>query len=175
MYSEVREMFRAPALIAYLVDRLLSKKQDMQVGKTRIQKMIFLFSRRTPLEGIDFALHHYGTYSGQLDHEMMFGQRAGLLDVECDPRGQYFVKPGEKAQEFYDDAIISQPEKEAVEKIVDEYGDWSVAQLSLLATALFVKEQNPDSDLKDLVKGIKPFANEADLDKAVDAAIAFSK
>jgi uncharacterized protein YwgA len=69
-------IFRAAGLIGYLVKRLNEDNPDKQIGKTIVQKMMYLLSRKN-IARFDFSMYHYGPYSSELSGEMSFAERNG--------------------------------------------------------------------------------------------------
>jgi len=67
-------MFKNSGLLGYLVKSLKQKYPDRQIGKTVIQKMMYLLSRNGIMD-FEFSMYHYGPYSSEVAGELNFAER----------------------------------------------------------------------------------------------------
>ena len=86
-------IFKGPALVAYLVKRMSETYPDKQVGKTVIQKLLFLLTRAGVVD-FDYAMYHYGPYSAQALSELNFAEDIGAVEIVWVPNEGYFITPG---------------------------------------------------------------------------------
>jgi len=149
-------IFKAPTIIAYLVKELYKKNPQKQIGKTIIQKLIFILSRRLKLN-FDFSLYHYGPYSPEVSAEINFAENLGMINVQWEIENGYFIKPNNnKIQKF--ENFLSSKEKRLIEEVVNRYGDFKAIELSLIATALYLMDyfNVPKNILAEKVHNLKP-------------------
>lgn len=130
-------MFRNSGLIGYLVERLNEKYPGKQIGKTIIQKMMYLLSR-SDVANFDFSMYHYGPYSSEVSGELNFAERNGVVDISWKDEKGYFIKETDRVEDFMH--LLSSEEKEVVDELVERFGCFKAVDLSLIATALYLKD-----------------------------------
>lgn len=150
-----KSIFEYPALIGYLVKRLLEKHPNKQVGKTLVQKMMYLLSR----EGIvdfDYSMYHYGPYSSEVAGELDFAESADIVDVTWKEKKGYFIERGSNASTF--DQLPNKKKKQALDRLVGKYGRFSAIELSIITTAYFLRDNFgvPEHRLAKVVHDVKP-------------------
>jgi len=130
-------MFRNSGLIGYLVKRLKEKYPSKQIGKTVIQKMMYLLSR-SDVANFGFSMYHYGPYSSEVSGELNFAERNGIVDISWKDAEGYYINPTERVQNF--EYLLSDGEKRVVDDLVARFGRFKAVDLSLIATALYLKD-----------------------------------
>ena len=130
-------MFRNSGLMGYLVKSLNQKYPDRQIGKTVIQKMMYMLSRNGIAE-FDFSMYHYGPYSSDVAGELDFAERNGIVEMRWVDEKGYYIRPTGKADEL--SILLNDVEKHAVDKLVEQFGHFKAIDLSLIATALYLKD-----------------------------------
>ena len=146
-------IFKGPALVAYLVKRMSETYPDKQVGKTVIQKLLFLLTRAGVVD-FDYAMYHYGPYSAQAFSELNFAEDIGAVEIVWVPNEGYFITPGDNSLE----QLIDEKGKAEIHKIVEKYGAFSAVELSIITTALFVRDAfgvGSDEELVQVVASLK--------------------
>lgn len=151
------------ALIYFLIKRIRDKYPDIQIGKTVVQKMAYLFERERSYD-FDFSMYHYGPYSAKISNYLDLAESLGLLNITWKPEKGYFIEPTnldqinkthKKIQE-----IVSEEDKEKINKIVESYGKLNpiAVKLSIITTAIYIREnfKVPEERIKDIVKALKP-------------------
>lgn len=143
-------MFRNSGLIGYLVKRLNETYPGKQIGKTIIQKIMYLLSR-SDVANFSFSMYHYGPYSSEVSGELNFAERNGIVDISWKDAEGYYINPTEKGQDF--EHLLSDGEKRAVDDMVARFGKYKAIDLSLIATALYLKD-NFDVEEDRLVEAV---------------------
>jgi len=148
-------IFKNPAVIGYLVKKLHEKHSDKQIGKTFVQKMLYLLSREGVV-GFNYSMYHYGPYSAGVDGELNFAENRGLISIKWVDGAGYFAEATPELEKF--EKLIQDDEKSAIDGIIERYGDFSAVELSLIATAYFMKDNfdTPDVGLADAIHNLKP-------------------
>lgn len=148
-------IFKNPAIIGYLVKRLHEKHPDKQIGKTLIQKMLYLLSRKG-LVGFDYSMYHYGPYSAAADGELNFAENRGLIDIKWVDGAGYFAQATPELDRF--EKLVDNNERSAIDRLIEGYGDFNAVDLSLIATAYFMKDNfdTPDTELANVIHNLKP-------------------
>jgi len=150
----MESIFWGPALIGYLVKCLNEKFPDNLVGKTVVQKMMYLLIR----EGVGdfrYSMYHYGPYSSAVSGELNFAESSEIVDINWIEEKGYSIKPGSTLSKFED--LLTEEDKEKVNEISVKFGKFNAGALSLIATALFL-EDNYDvaaDELPQLVHRLK--------------------
>src|SRR3989338_2893888 len=98
-----KEIFKGPAIITYLVKRLEEEHPTKQIGKTILQKLIFLFLRDIKNSQISldykYSIYYYGPYSSELSADLNFAQDINFIRVEWASKLGYYIKLKEKKSE----------------------------------------------------------------------------
>ena len=129
-------IFKKPALIGYLVKALESERSEKQIGKTVVQKMVFLLMQRGVVD-FAYSMYHYGPYSSGVSTELNFAENSDIVEIEWIENRGYFIKPGDALENF--EPLVTKAEKQEVDKIVKEFGGFTAEDLSLIATALYLR------------------------------------
>ncbi len=140
-------------LIAYFVKRLRKKDEDMQIGKTVIQKMVYLFGLNSGRD-FDYSMYHYGPFSKQVAWLLDLAQKNGYVDISWNSDKGYFIEPsGDIPEDILDNDI-----KRDADAVIDRYGGYNAIDLSLIATGLYVKnnfDHESEEKLVDIVLSFK--------------------
>lgn len=150
----LESIFKNPTLIGYLVKRIEEEFPGKQIGKTVLQKMVYLLESNGICH-FDYSMYHYGPYSSQVSGELNFAENNGIVEISWEEDKGYFIKPGE-ALDRLEDFLVDE-EKERINEIVKKYGGFNAVELSLIATALFLKDNFnvSDNELAKAVHNIK--------------------
>lgn len=146
-------IFKPATLISYVVKKLREENRE-QIGKTVIQKIIYLLTREN-IGKFNYSLYLYGPYSSEVASELNFAEDTGMLKIDWVDEKGYFITPTDELNNYLD--LLTEEEKQAIEKIVEKYGNLNVAELSIVATAFYVHDYFKVSGDKliDTVKGLK--------------------
>lgn len=149
-----KSIFKNPTLIGYLVKKIRVEYPKRQVGKTIIQKMMYLLNRNDVVD-FDYSMYHYGPYSSEVSGELNFAQNTGIIQVKwIDDKG-YFIESTSKLKKF--EKLITGGEKRAIDEIVERFGSFNAIELSIIATAFFLKDNFgvPNTELVNVIHQIK--------------------
>ncbi len=148
-------IFKNPAIIGYLIKRLHEEHANKQIGKTFVQKMLYLLSREGVVD-FDYSMYHYGPYSAGAASELNFAENRGLITIKWVDGAGYFVETTPELEKF--EKLIQEEEKSVINKLIGKYGDFNAVDLSLLATAYFMKDNfnTPDAELAETIHNLKP-------------------
>jgi len=147
-------IFKNPALIGYLVKRIGIKYPGKQVGKTVIQKMMYLLARNNVVN-FGYSMYHYGPYSAEVSGELNFAENSGIVQIKwIDDKG-YFIDSTPKLKKF--DSLIAKEEKQAIDEMIKKFGNFNAIELSIIATAFFLKDNFgvTDTNLVTVVHQVK--------------------
>ena len=148
------------AKLVYLVDRL--ENVSPQVGKTVVQKMMFLLDKKGVVN-YDYSLYHYGPYSPAVESDLNYVEFLDGVEIHWIKNEGYFIKPGSSAASL--EESLSVGEKGAIDRVVENFGKMRALDLSLLATVLYFWDRfEDDADgLTTAVKSVKPQYSEGDI------------
>ncbi len=147
-------MLRGVAMVSHLVKKLSEKYPDRQIGKTVVQKTVYMLTREKVID-FDYSMYHYGPYSAQVSSEINFAENIGAVEIDWIPDKGYFIKS--KSDEL--EGVLSDDDKQAIDEIINKYGMFNAIELSIITTALFVKdgfEVNDNEELVRVVASLKP-------------------
>jgi len=159
----MNSLLKGAALVYILTKELLEKHPDIRIGKTIIQKMMYFLERKLNAD-FKFSMYHYGPYSELVDIYLNFLESREILDIKWHSKTGYSIsiKKEQEAKEIVKnfEKIVSDNEKRAIQDVVDKYGVLKppVAKLSIIATALFIKNNFgvKDDEVVNVIKSIKP-------------------
>jgi len=148
-------LFKNPALIGYLVKKFNDMYSDNQMGKTIVQKLMYLLTRRGTTD-FAYSLYHYGPYSSKVSAELDFAKNLGLVDINWKDEKGFFIKPTKKIDEF--ESLLGEEDKKSIDEIVNKFGGFNAKDLSIVATAFYVMDNFDVSKniVIDVVWGLKP-------------------
>ncbi len=130
-------IFKNPTLIGYLVKKIKMKNPKRQVGKTIVQKMMYLLNRKDVID-FDYSMYHYGPYSSEVSGELNFAENSGIVHVNWINDKGYFIDATPKLKKF--EKLITEGEKKAIDEIVEGFGSFNAIELSIIATGFFLKD-----------------------------------
>lgn len=148
-------MLKGPSLVYYLVKLLKEKHPEKQIGKTIIQKLLLLVETRSDLD-FDYTLYHYGPYSSQIGEYISLAEILGFINVTWNPKKGYFIEPIQPNK-----GLLLEVEdlQNLLKEIVDNYGKFTANELSIIATAIYIKNKfgiKSPEELINIVLQIKP-------------------
>ncbi len=151
-----KSIFKYPALITYLVRTLQVRYPDKQIGKTIIQKMIYLLTLRGLID-IRYSMYYYGPYSQEVTDALNLAENTGAVEIKWVNDEGYFIhsKPG-FSEKF--EHLLDEHEKGCIADIVETFGGLKSNELSIIATGLYLKSnfEIPNEKLMDAIRDIKP-------------------
>ena len=148
------------AKLVYLVDKL--KDVSPQVGKTVVQKMMFLLDKKGVVN-YDYSLYHYGPYSPAVENDLNYVEFLDGVEIHWVKNEGYFITSGSSAASL--EESLSVEEKGAIDEIVKNFGQMRAKDLSLLATVLYFwnRFEGDVDGLITAVKSVKPQYSERDI------------
>lgn len=147
-------------------------------GETHLQKaMYFLDKRCNKATGFDFVLYKHGPYSFDLHDTLSLLFAHCLLEHEISPPYGPRIRLTESGQKFLAQHCGHIAEaKPATSHVAAWFGDKGVSALEKLATALWVRQEEPtaaDEHLAARITSIKPHINQEEALSALSALNAF--
>ncbi len=155
-------------MISHLVKTISEKYPEKQVGKTFIQKMVYLLAREGTAD-FDYSMYHYGPYSGQVSEELGFSENIGAVEIDWAPHKGYFIKSKDTSWEQY----LNESDKRVIDEIVNKYGEFGAIELSIITTTLFIQDNFAVKDKNELihvVASLKSQHTEAGIDDILKKA-----
>jgi uncharacterized protein YwgA len=125
----MQKEMRVAAIVA------LVQNTQTRLGKTQVQKLVyFVQDCGVPLE-YKYEIYHYGPYSFELAHDLGSLDSLGVLNVDSDRSGFGFdISAGKFADKFK----LEPKYLKKVEKVIEQFGLNTPAQLEVKATIHFV-------------------------------------
>ncbi len=145
--EEMKSLLKGPALVYYLVRKLYARHPDKQIGRTKIQKLMYLFDAKGGTD-LGYSLYHYGPYSPKVTSFTNLAQAMGWLRILWDSDKGYFISPKREAELA---SFLAENEMKVIDTLVEEFGSYTATQLSVIATALFVKRVFNERDFDTIV------------------------
>lgn len=150
-----RSIFKNPVLIGYMIKKIGEKYPDKQVGKTFVQKIFYLLTRQGVVD-FNYSMYHYGPYSSEVSGELNFAESSGIVNVEWIEDKGYFINSTSKLDKFK--SLLKDEEMQAIDDMIETFADFNAIELSLIATALYSRDNFEVSDekLAEVVHNAKP-------------------
>jgi uncharacterized protein YwgA len=116
--------------------------------------MIYLLTRQKIIN-FSYTMYHYGPYSNEVSRELSFAENIGIVDSEWDTDSGRFLSATNVFDTFQ--RFITDTEKQAIDGLVVRYGDLSAKELSIIATAFYLKDRfgTPDEQIIEKVHNLK--------------------
>lgn len=131
--------------------------------------MMYLLTRQK-IVNFSYTMYHYGPYSNQVSRELSFAENAGIVDSEWDTESGRFLSVTDDFDTF--ERFVSDNEKQAIHRIVERYGNLYAKQLSIIATALYLKDKFsvPDDQIIEKVHALKDKFSEEEIQEILISA-----
>ena len=142
-----KSILRGVAMVSHSVKKLSEKYPDSQIGKTIVQKIMYMLTRERVID-FNYSMYHYGPYSAQVSSEINFAENIGAVEIDWISDKGYFIKP--KSDEL--EGVLSEDDKQVVDRVIDKYGRFNAIEISIIATALFVEDNFEVNDTEELVR-----------------------
>jgi uncharacterized protein len=125
----MQKELRVAAIVA------LVQNTQTRIGKTQVQKLVYFAQDcGVPLE-YRYEIYHYGPYSFELSHDLGSLDSLGVINIDSAPGGFGFdISVGKFAEKFR----LEPKHLKKVEKVINEFGSNTPAQLEVKATIHFV-------------------------------------
>lgn len=123
-----------------MVVGLVELNGGRMVGKTRLQKSVYLLGLCGIDLGFDFDYHHYGPYSEELSEASRDAEILGMIGVEW--RSSY----GNDFATFYSKAKVDLPQADLGRRALELLGSYETTVLELAATADFLNKNGYKND-----------------------------
>ena len=148
------------------VGALVQLNEGKIIGKTRLQKTVFLLESKKLGNDFDFDYHNFGPFSSELAFAVDGAEFLGYLETE-EHHGHHSIpyvifKSTDKAPKFENDDLL-----EERRNVLATIRDYTPLQLEIAATAIYLKGNGyPDTSWQE-VKNRKPLKAK---DNTIDAA-----
>ena len=154
MNTEI-SIFKNPAFIGYLIKKMSEVYPGKQVGKTIVQKLIYLLVKKNTLS-FRYSMFHYGPFSSEVAGELDYAENLDIVEINWKYNEGYFITPDKKIDRF--EHLLTNDEKKQVDQVVQHFGSLSAADIFILATAIFLKSRfdTPEQELPQVVHNLKP-------------------
>lgn len=150
------------SLILHVIERL--NKKSYRSGETSVQKLLYFIQEMLDIDfNYQYELYNYGPFSFNLNEDIDFMENAHVIYKEPDPSGFGFMLIPNKEIEFVQNVLKSKSRYEGkIDQLLDEFSIMPAKNLALLATFIFVLENEKpktEEEAIEIVKKIKPMHN----------------
>ncbi|MDX9799545.1 MAG: hypothetical protein WCY18_08170 [Methanofastidiosum sp.] len=153
--DKMEEIREKSAIVGRVIKVLKEKDPSKQIGKTFIQKIMYILDLEKDLK-LDYEMYHYGPYSEEVDFLLDVVEEAKLISIEWNEKG-YNILPTTNLEEYLEDKEDLELEK-ILNRLIDKYIKFNASQLAVISTGLYLKDnyEIEDNDLPKAVKELKP-------------------
>lgn len=168
------DMFDRVAVVTRLA------QYDPNMGRTTLMKYAYLLQvvKKVPL-GFDFRLHSYGPYDSDVLSISSYAKHLGAISEEPreNPIGvKMEIGRGPNAGEIEEQSKeFLEKHEEAIQWVVKNFSNYHAGQMELVGTVVYADQEAKRKDIQrsrsttiDIVKGIKPWAEERQIGKIFD-------
>ena len=149
----MEEIKKNIALLSYYVNTFSSKYSDKQIGKTYLQKIMFI-SKKNKIINSNYSLYNYGPFSIEIANDIEMANTSGFIDITWIGDNGYDIK-SKNPPTF--EKYLSREDIEKANNIIEKYHQYNAVQISIIATALMIKDSySTYNDLVKAVNEIKP-------------------
>lgn len=132
----------------YLISKLAKKR--ISLGKTKFQKLMYLLTVKKIVDVPDYQLYHFGPYSSIVDFDLTYLNHKGVVQIEWVDYGSgyygYKILPKDVR-----DTDVRGIDTNAIDRIINDFGELTTKELSILATAIYLYEQDKSKNRETLV------------------------
>ncbi|MBO8161466.1 MAG: hypothetical protein H0Z24_07495 [Thermosipho sp. (in: Bacteria)] len=132
----MEKVIEGALLIFYLVKKLKEKYPEKQIGKTLIQKMMYLFGESSKKD-FEYTMYHYGPYSFEISEYINLSENLNLIKVNWVPNKGYYIEP---ESNFEINGKLTSEKLKKIEELIEKFGHFSANELAIITTALYVKK-----------------------------------
>jgi len=150
-----------------LVASLIALSGGLIVGKTRLQKTVFLLEKFGLESGFHFEYHNYGPYSADLAEACEIATAEGVIKAETKP-GFYQVPYTVYSAQLAAPAAVGNIASDRAKTLLAIMKGFTAVDLELAATMVFLEDEGVEASQVDAqVAVLKPLKAKRDnLDKA---------
>ncbi len=153
----MREIFKGPSLIYHIVKKLKEKYPDRRIGKTKLQKLLYLLEVNSDLD-LHYTLYYYGPYSSKVGRYINEANSLDFIKVVWEQDIGYSINPATPNQQFlYNLSDLTQ--EDVVNKVIEKYGEFTANELSIITTGIYLQKRfgiNDPDKLIDSILKVKP-------------------
>lgn len=130
-----------------------------EIGRTKLQKMVYFINKYLSLNINDFRLHHYGPYSPNVSAALKTITNSFLTENDAVFGYSYkLTADGQLFLDYFENALNDLDKRNKIERMVKKLSSYSKEQLELLSTMEFVENNNENisnEEVFELVSNIK--------------------
>lgn len=129
---------------------------DHEVGRTKLQKMIYFADRYLEWDVGDYDLHYYGPYSQNISSTLKTAREI-LINENRPEFGPYHYELTQEGIQFvgdFENNVCDEEKTEKTRKLFRELSQWSKDELELSSTLDYVSKNIPDIGKEDLIEQV---------------------
>ena len=135
----------------------IKNSRGYDVGRTKLQKMIYFADRYLDWDVGDYKLHYYGPYSRNVALTIKMAREI-LIEETVPDRGPYKYSVTRQGEQFLADFAKHARDDGRIrraEKLFGKLSEWDREQLEIAATIDYVQRGNPDLVRDKLLERVK--------------------
>lgn len=129
--------------------------KQMEPGKKKLQKLMYLISRKGVGLDLNYSIHYFGPYSSKLDSALHTLEHYDKISIDTGG-STHIIKGGNVSIE----GDLSQEDQQKVDVVLEKFSQKSAYELEAITTVDYVantmlKEQGTDEEIINKVEQIK--------------------
>ena len=127
------------------------------VGRTKLQKMIYFVDRYLNWDIGDYRLHYYGPYSRNVSLTLKIAQESLIEETvpDHDPCKYSVTAQGEQFLAEFVSHVRDEDKIRRAKELFSELSEWDREHLEIAATIDYVQRGNPDLSRDDLLECVR--------------------
>lgn len=134
------------------------------IGRTKLQKMIYFADRYLGWDVGDYKLHYYGPYSRNIASTLKI-VRTSLIDETIPKHGHYEYNLTDAGNQFIDefvDDVCDEEKTQHTSELFKELSRWDRKQLEIASTIDYVQKSNASLDRDGLLERVQAIKDNFD-------------
>ncbi|PKP61426.1 MAG: hypothetical protein CVT88_00085 [Candidatus Altiarchaeales archaeon HGW-Altiarchaeales-1] len=131
-----KSIYKTAGIIGFLVKVLRTKYPEKRISPAYIQRIGYFLKRENVID-FKYSMYPDGPGSNAISVELSVATHKNIVEINYleDKKG-YFVEPGENLNKMID--LLTNEEKNKINKVADEFGQYDLRELSEKATDVFI-------------------------------------
>jgi len=135
----------------------IRNSNENNIGRTKLQKMIYFADRYLDWDVGDYRLHYYGPYSRNIASTLKT-IRGQLINEQMPDHGPYGYELTEDGNRFlaeFADNVCDSAQIESTSELFRELSQWKRAQLEIASTIDYVQRNNPTANRDSILEQVQ--------------------
>lgn len=112
--------------------------KDHQIGKKKLQKLMYLIERKGVQLDLRYSIHFFGPYSARLDHVIHILENEEWLDIDTSRQTHRIIMKESASTQIEEESALAEEESALVDMVRRAFYDRTPMELEALTTIDYV-------------------------------------